>query len=176
MEYVDGGVQVGRDDTVQHPTANLTKSPAENDDRPGVANADNANEWAFFDLRFDPEQLLDGSDELLRDAIDGNMKKIRRASLNAQPGLLPIVFTPENIRGGRLPTETYLKRADQVRFLVGNEWASKINRFSSQGSWAHKTIIKPPGEQGFDADLLMFVRPVVDWKAEDYVLKAEGYL
>jgi len=46
VEYVDGGVQVGRDDTVQHPTANLTKSPAENDDRPGVANADNANEWA----------------------------------------------------------------------------------------------------------------------------------
>ena len=36
-----------------------------------------------------------------------------------------------------------------------------------------KPVIKPPAEQGFDADLLVFVQPVAGWKPEDYVLKLE---
>ena len=39
-----------------------------------------------------------------------------------------------------------------------------------QGSWAHKTIIKPPGEQGFDADLVVYLRPVQGWTPKNYIL------
>jgi exodeoxyribonuclease-1 len=40
---------------------------------------------------------------------------IRRVSVNAHPPLLSTDFTPANVRGGRLPIETYLERARKVR-------------------------------------------------------------
>jgi exodeoxyribonuclease I len=58
--------------------------------------------WALFDLQFDPQQLLIADDGTLRDAIDGNVKMIRRVSVNAQPPLLSTEFTPTNFRGGLL--------------------------------------------------------------------------
>jgi exodeoxyribonuclease I len=82
---------------------------------PISVSCSNPNEWALFDLQFDPEQLLTAADGTLRDAIDGNVKKIRRVSANAQPPLLSTEFTPADVRGGRLPMETYLERARKVR-------------------------------------------------------------
>jgi exodeoxyribonuclease-1 len=78
-------------------------------------NANNANEWALFDLRFDPNPLLEATDEELRSAIDGKMKTIRRTSINAQPPLFPLDFAPDDIRGGRLSLETYNARAQAIR-------------------------------------------------------------
>ena len=59
---------------------------------PIIPNATNANEWATFDLRFDPLPLLDADDTALRTAIDGKVKQIRRISINAQPPLLPLIL------------------------------------------------------------------------------------
>src|SRR5580658_8213789 len=63
--------------------------------------------------------------------------------------------------------------ADRVKtitsFIQGSDWSPRVIRFSAQGSWAHKTIIKPAGSGGFDADLLVFVGPVLGWTAKDYV-------
>jgi len=56
-------------------------------------------------------------------------------------------------------------------FVFQCEWKPVIRGFSPQGSWAHGTIIKPPGEKGFDADLLVFVDPVAGWSAADYLEK-----
>lgn len=68
--------------------------------------------------------------------------------------------------------ETLTDRVETIEnFLWRGDLGRIIKRFSSQGSWAHKTIIKPPGENGFDADLLMFVDPVPGWTANDYILK-----
>ena len=75
----------------------------------------NPNEWALFDLQFDPERLLIADDGTLRDAIDGNVKMIRRVWVNKQPPLLSTEFAPVNVQGGRLPMETYLERARKVR-------------------------------------------------------------
>jgi len=80
-----------------------------------VANADNANEWAVFDLQFDPAQYLNASDDDLRAAIDGKAKAIRRVSINSQPGLLPVDFAPDDIQGGRQSLETYQARAQLIR-------------------------------------------------------------
>jgi len=54
-------------------------------------------------------------------------------------------------------------------FLCNSDYGADIRSFSAQGSWAHKTIIKPlPGKE-FDADLVMFVHPVEGWSPNDYV-------
>ena len=105
-----------------------------------AANASNPNEWAFFDLQFDPEELFDAGDELLRDAIDGKVKRIRRASVNAPPGLLPIEFTPDNVRAGRFPREGYLRRACQVQdHSVFRERISRLlaDRYADQPMSTH---------------------------------------
>jgi exodeoxyribonuclease-1 len=82
---------------------------------PLVANAGNVNEWALFDLQFDPARYLDAGDADLRDAIDGTTKVIRRVSINAQPCLLPIDYASDDVLGGRQSLETYQARAQAIR-------------------------------------------------------------
>lgn len=50
-----------------------------------------------------------------------------------------------------------------------SNWEPRGKRFASQGSWAHKTIIKPVAGNAFDADLLVFVQPVAGWAAKNYI-------
>lgn len=54
-------------------------------------------------------------------------------------------------------------------FVEASDWGPFIRGFSQQGSWAHGTIIKPPGSKGFDADLLVMVDLVAGWGAADYL-------
>jgi exodeoxyribonuclease-1 len=82
---------------------------------PISVSCSNPNEWALFDLQFDPERLLVADDGTLRDAIDGSVKMIRRVKINEQPPLISTEFTPADVQGGRLPMETYLERARKVR-------------------------------------------------------------
>lgn len=51
----------------------------------------------------------------------------------------------------------------------GLDWKPSIIGFAAQGSWAHKTIIKPLSGDPFDADLLVYVKPVAGWDAKDYI-------
>jgi hypothetical protein len=53
--------------------------------------------------------------------------------------------------------------------IRGSGWTPRSRGFVEQGSWAHKTIIKPLESKAFDADLLALVDPVVGWEAKDYV-------
>ena len=56
-----------------------------------------------------------------------------------------------------------------VKLFINNS-EYKVKRFASQGSWAHKTIIKPPTKHSdFDVDLLAFVDYVGHWRACDYI-------
>lgn len=48
-------------------------------------------------------------------------------------------------------------------------WGPSIVGFAAQGSWAHKTIIKPLPDDPFDADLLVYIKPVDDWEAKVYI-------
>lgn len=38
-----------------------------------------------------------------------------------------------------------------------------------QGSWAHRTIIKPAGNGRFDADVVAFMKPYEDWTPAEYI-------
>lgn len=53
--------------------------------------------------------------------------------------------------------------------IRGSDWKPTVKSFAPQGSWAHKTIIKPIENSAFDADLLVFVKPVDGWQARDYL-------
>ena len=82
---------------------------------PLAANAGNANEVALFDLQFDPAPYLGAGDADLREAIDGTTRIIRRVSVNAQPGLLPVEYVPDNMQGARQSNETYQARVQAIR-------------------------------------------------------------
>lgn len=56
------------------------------------------------------------------------------------------------------------------------EWGAEITGFAAQGSWAHKTIIRPLPDKEFDADLLVFVKPMEGWSAKDYINKLASAL
>lgn len=80
-----------------------------------AANSGNSSEWGFFDLQFDPASYVDATDDVIAAAITGTRKAIRRVATNSQPGLLPVEFCPEDVRGGRLSLEVYQERSRVVR-------------------------------------------------------------
>ncbi|MCK1702602.1 nucleotidyltransferase [Bradyrhizobium sp. 146] len=52
--------------------------------------------------------------------------------------------------------------------IRASDWTPHISGWMEQGSWAHKTIIKPVDQGEFDADLIVFVSPVDGWDAAKY--------
>lgn len=55
------------------------------------------------------------------------------------------------------------------KFLRDSDYRPKVISFYKHGSWAHKTIIKPVEGNPFDADVIVFVKPVDGWAAADYI-------
>ena len=79
-------------------------------------------------------------------------------------------FMRDTVNLNKSRIDTLTDRVDAIKkFLRKSDYTPKILEFSEQGSWAHKTIIKPPGNKGFDADLVMFIDEVEDWEPKDYV-------
>lgn len=56
-------------------------------------------------------------------------------------------------------------------FIRSSDWEPAVKGFLPQGSWAHRTIIKPIDNAPFDADLIVRVAPVDGWEAKDYINK-----
>jgi hypothetical protein len=57
-------------------------------------------------------------------------------------------FLLDEVNLNKSRIDTLVKRVETIQTFVGkSDWAPKIIRFSPQGSWAHKTIIKPPGDE-----------------------------
>lgn len=62
------------------------------------------------------------------------------------------------------------QRVETIKtFLKESDYGANIRSFSAQGSWAHKTIIKPQPDKGFDADLVMFLDLHGDWDPAEYI-------
>lgn len=53
--------------------------------------------------------------------------------------------------------------------LDESDWEPNVREYVEQGSWAHRTIIKPVDGKAFDADLIVLVDPVPGWDAKAYV-------
>jgi len=68
--------------------------------------------------------------------------------------------------------DTLKSRVDSIVSTVqGFDFYSEILIDTTpQGSWAHRTIIKPAGIAGsFDADVVVFVNPHEEWNPADYI-------
>ena len=55
------------------------------------------------------------------------------------------------------------------------DWDAPLITFEPQGSWAHRTIIKPVEDKVFDADLLVIVEAVEGWDACEYLSTPVSY-
>lgn len=68
--------------------------------------------------------------------------------------------------------DTLEARVEVVKdFIRGSDYRAVVRGFSAQGSWAHKTIIKPQGENDeFDADLVVYVNESEAASPKDYIL------
>lgn len=55
--------------------------------------------------------------------------------------------------------------------IRASAWEPHVHGWMEQGSWAHKTIIKPVDQGEFDADLIVLVKPVDGWDAAKYIDK-----
>lgn len=54
-------------------------------------------------------------------------------------------------------------------FVRNSAWCDDELEWYPQGSWAHKTIIKPLAGREYDADILAIVPPVWGWEPSDYI-------
>jgi len=82
-------------------------------------------------------------------------------------------FLSNTVNLNQTRIDTLEARVETIKsFLRESNYQPKITRFSAQGSWAHKTIIKPPiRNKEFDADLVIFVDVVDEWSASDYIVE-----
>jgi hypothetical protein len=80
-------------------------------------------------------------------------------------------FLVDEVNLNQTRIDTLESRVQTIKsFLRNSDWVPVILDFSPQGSWAHRTIIKPKDNRPFDADLIVFVHSVPGWTAAQYVV------
>jgi len=81
------------------------------------------------------------------------------------------VFLNDTVNLNQTRIDTLKSRTATIKaFLKDSSYDPDILRFSTQGSWAHKTIIKPVKMTNeFDADMVVYVDEVEGWDAKDYI-------
>jgi Second Messenger Oligonucleotide or Dinucleotide Synthetase domain/Adenylyl/Guanylyl and SMODS C-terminal sensor domain len=81
-------------------------------------------------------------------------------------------FLAETVNLNQDRIDTLEDRVETIQeFLLNSEYEPPIRSFSAQGSWAHKTIIRPVDDKEFDADLVVYVDPVDGWDPRDYIIE-----
>jgi len=80
-------------------------------------------------------------------------------------------FLRDSVNLNQTRIDTLESRTATIQgFLKASSYEPDIIEFSTQGSWAHKTIIKPVKEANeFDADMVVYVDEVEGWNAKDYI-------
>jgi hypothetical protein len=56
------------------------------------------------------------------------------------------------------------------------ELGPRVLGMSKQGSWAHRTIINPVGDNEFDADFMLYLEDDTEWSAKDYLTNVKSAL
>lgn len=80
-------------------------------------------------------------------------------------------FLNDSVNLNQTRIDTLESRTTTIKsFLEASSYEPDIIEFSTQGSWAHKTIIKPvKAANEFDADMVIYVDEVKGWSAKDYI-------
>jgi hypothetical protein len=56
------------------------------------------------------------------------------------------------------------------------ELGPRVLGMSKQGSWAHRTIINPVGDNEFDADFMLYLEDDTEWPAKDFLTNVKSAL
>jgi hypothetical protein len=56
------------------------------------------------------------------------------------------------------------------------ELGPRVLGMSKQGSWAHRTIINPVGDNEFDADFMLYLEDDTEWSAKDFLTNVKSAL
>ncbi len=79
-------------------------------------------------------------------------------------------FLRDTVNLNQTRIDTLEEKVETIKTVLNeSDYKARIRSFSPQGSWAHKTIIKPQPNKGFDVDLLMFLDPLEGWSPADYI-------
>lgn len=81
-----------------------------------------------------------------------------------------------NLNQSRLDTLDQRVAAIMRTLEADTEIGSRIQGHIRQGSWAHKTIIKPLNNHEFDADVLLLLEEVPEWTERRYLSEVRGAL
>lgn len=82
-------------------------------------------------------------------------------------------FLSDTVNLNQTRIDTLKSRTATIKsFIQDSNFGPDILEFSTQGSWAHKTIIKPVKDTNeFDADMVVYVGEVDGYEPKDYVQK-----
>lgn len=79
-------------------------------------------------------------------------------------------FLRDEVNLNKTRVETLEKSVSAIEdYVERSNWTPTIHTWQAQGSWAHKTIIKPTDGGEFDADLLVLVAEVGGWTPAEYI-------
>lgn len=81
-------------------------------------------------------------------------------------------FLSRTVNLNKTRIRTLKNRVSGIEMFIRNNqvFGPAFQKFETQGSWAHGTIIKPsPKSPGFDADVLLYMKEKRGWDAKDYV-------
>lgn len=77
-------------------------------------NAAFSNEWILFDLRFDPDDILEADDTSLEHAVLHGELGLRRVRVNSQPALFDLRDLPDQLANRHQLTSTQHDRVDRI--------------------------------------------------------------
>ncbi len=76
-------------------------------------------------------------------------------------------FMEEKVNLNKTRLETLQKRVGCIKGFLENNLEG-YQAIENQGSYGSKTIIKPPKEKDFDADIMVYIEDL-DWEAKEYI-------
>ena len=82
-------------------------------------------------------------------------------------------FLSDHVNLNQSRIDTLISRVDTITNFIKelDEFRDLFIEAMPQGSWSHKTIIKPVFDSDFDADLVVFLKENEDWEPKDYIDK-----
>jgi len=83
-------------------------------------------------------------------------------------------FLKDTVDLNQTRIDTLESRVETITDFVkgSDEFQDSFIEAKAQGSWAHKTIIKPSEKSpSFDADVVVYLKEIENWEAKDYVEK-----
>ncbi|MBT2485920.1 SMODS domain-containing nucleotidyltransferase [Microbacterium sp. CGR2] len=88
------------------------------------------------------------------------------------------VLLRDTVNLSQFRLDTLDDRVSKIYSALRNdsELGTRVLGMSKQGSWAHRTIISPVGENEFDADFMLYLEDDAEWSPQDFLTNVKSAL